>query len=141
MGAIPLGRMGCLGCVGTYAVGFMRCPHCGTRSPMHTGPERKEDAMPKATSGGTSNAWEGGDAVGVAGDGPEGGEVLGFSWEPNDAPAEDAGGDAGDGAVDAAPVEEDPAVTGSDPAPKTRAARGKKTDSAAAATQEAAGES
>lgn len=46
--------MGCLGCEGTYEVGLPQCPHCGTRSPMYAG---GEDEMPKATSGGASNAW------------------------------------------------------------------------------------
>lgn len=46
--------MGCLGCEDTYEVGLPRCPHCGTRSPMFVG---GEDEMPKATTGGASNAW------------------------------------------------------------------------------------
>lgn len=46
--------MGCLGCEGTYEVGLPRCPHCGTRSPMFVGGENE---MPKATTGGASNAW------------------------------------------------------------------------------------
>lgn len=51
--------MGCLGCEGTYEIGSPRCPHCGTRSPMFVGGED----MPKATSGGASNAWEEVEAV------------------------------------------------------------------------------
>ncbi len=48
---IPLGRMACEGCDGTYAVGFMRCPHCQTRSPLY--PERiaTSGRMPSVVDG------------------------------------------------------------------------------------------
>lgn len=81
----PLGRMGCLGCEGTYAVGFLRCPHCRTRSPMFTGEEGTEDQMPKVTSGGPSNAA----AVVVEDDGAASVE---FAW---------GGEEAAEGSVDA----------------------------------------
>ncbi len=74
---IPLGRMACEGCDGTYAVGFMRCPHCQTRSPLY--PERI------ATSGRTPSVVDG--SVLVVED--DGAVSAGFGWEPEDAPEDD----------------------------------------------------
>lgn len=55
-----MGLMGCLGCAEVYEIGLRACPGCGTKSPMNT--ERGEE-MPKATTGGASNAWEETEAV------------------------------------------------------------------------------
>lgn len=81
---VPLGRMGCLGCDGTYAVGFLRCPHCKTRSPLFPPVDGEESEVPKVTSGGTSHAGE------VVADAPavpvdvDGAEVVGFAWSAED---------------------------------------------------------
>ncbi len=50
--------MGCLGCEFEYVVGLLRCPHCGTRSPMVPSTGETENDMPKITVSGASNADE-----------------------------------------------------------------------------------
>lgn len=79
-----MGLMGCLGCAEVYEIGLRACPGCGTRSPMNT--ERGEE-MPKATTGGASNAWEETEAAAVAAvERPAENAPMEAAPEPQDAP-------------------------------------------------------
>lgn len=112
--------MRCRNCTTRFAVGLLRCPHCGERSELYAVPEHEaateEENMPKITvGGGASNALEG--------EGPGADEVQEPDATVEDAGDETAQDDAADEqeeSADEAEVEAEPASKEAAPAPKAR---------------------
>jgi len=106
--------MRCRGCSTKYAVGLLRCPHCGELSELYAVPEHEaaaeEETMPKITvGGGASNALEGEDPGADEAQAP-------------DAPVEESAGDEPVKEAAAAEQEESAGEAEAEPEPSTKEA-------------------